>query len=104
MAFLSEILKESSGLPEKYRKEASICCECGEKISNGGMWAMDKLHLGICEKCAPILLDWYIDTLLDVGTINEIDDIENVKKLSDDIIIRYKRKRDKKIKQEKAHL
>lgn len=104
MAFLSEILTEELGIPPKYKDEASVCLMCGEKIKEGGMWASQQIHAGICKKCAPQLLDWYIDTLLDAKVIDEVDDIENVKKLSCDIIDRYNRKKQKKIKGNKRHM
>ena len=104
MAFLSEILTEKLGIPQKCKKEASFCLMCGEKIKEGGMWATPQIHVGICQKCAPQLLDLYIDTLLDTRVIDEVDDIENVKKLSCDIIDRYNRKRQKKIKGNRRHM
>lgn len=104
MAFLSEILNESDGIPEELKKQASFCCSCRTEISNGGMWAMNREHLGICKKCAPILLDWYIDALLDSDIINESNDIENVIKLSNDIAVRYKRKKEKKVSGNKKHM
>lgn len=104
MAFLSEILCEKQGIPEPFRSQASKCCECGKTISQGGMWAMNENHLGICNKCAPILLDWYIDALLDTGEIQEDNDILTVQKLSNDIIERYRRKKEKKAKYSKKHM
>lgn len=104
MAYLSEILNEQSGIPKKYREEASVCLMCGKKIKFGGMWATQKIHAGVCEKCAPTLLDWYIDTLFDVKEISEEDDIASVKKLSNDIIERYERKKKKKVQYKKKHL
>mgnify|MGYP006987710281 CR=1 FL=1 len=104
MAFLSEILKEGSDIPTKYKEQSSICLMCGEKVHEGGMWATQSIHTCVCEKCAPSLLDWYIDTLLDTKVIDENNDISNVKKLSNDIIERYERKKDKKIKYGKKHL
>lgn len=95
MAFLSEILDDKV-IPESDRNQAASCCQCGKTIEKGGMWAMNNLHLGICDRCAPILLDWYIDTLNDTQKLSEYDDIGNVQKLSNDIIDRYKRKKDKK--------
>lgn len=104
MAFLSEILCEEPGIPTKYKEQASVCLMCGEKIEKGGMWATNQLHTSVCKNCAPELLDWYIDTLLDTQEINEIDDIANVRKLSGDIINRYDRKKQKKIKHNKNHM
>lgn len=104
MAFLSEILTEELGIPPKYKEEASICLFCGEEIKEGGMWATQRLHAGVCRKCAPQLLDWYIDTLLDTKVLDEVDDVENVKKLSSNIIDRYNRKKQKKIKSNKSHM
>lgn len=104
MAYLSEILSEQPGIPPKYKEEASVCLMCGEKIESGGMWATQKLHTSICKKCAPSLLDWYIDTLLDTKEISEENDIASVKRLSNDIIKRYERKKNKKIKYAKKHL
>lgn len=104
MAYLSEILSESSGIPPKCKDEASKCLSCGEKIKQGGMWATQEMHIGICKKCAPVLLDWYIDTLLDTGEIDENDDVESIKRLSNDIISRYDRKKKKKIKYKKKHM
>ena len=104
MALLSEIIKESSGIPKEYRKEAAVCCNCGEKISHGGMWAMYEHHIGICKKCSTSLLDWYIDTLIDTGEIDEVDDIKNVKRLTNDIIDRYKKKHDQKLRLGKKHM
>jgi len=106
MAFLSEILNEPDGIPDFFKEQASYCCCCKDKISSGGMWVLyiENGHLGICKKCAPSLLDWYIDTLLDTGAIDENDDIEDVMKLSNDIIGRYKRKKEQKIKWNKKHL
>lgn len=104
MAFLSEILTEEPGIPQKYRDEASICLICGEKIKEGGMWATQQLHTSVCAKCAPSLLDWYIDTLLDAKVIDESDDVANVKKLTCDIIDRYNKKKQMKIKYNKRHM
>lgn len=104
MAFLSEILNEEPGIPPKYKEQASICLMCGDRIQKGGMWATQQIHTSICKKCAPSLLDWYIDALLDTQEIDESDDIENVKKLSNDIVDRYHRKKQKKIKHNKIHM
>ena len=104
MAFLSEILNQEPGIPQKYKEQSSICLMCGEKADKGGMWATHELHTCVCEKCAPSLLDWYIDTLLDTKQINEEDDIVNIKKLSNEIIDRYKKKKDMKIRYGKNHL
>ena len=104
MAFLSEILNEEPGIPQRYREEASICLMCGGKIKEGGMWATQQLHTSVCLKCAPSLLDWYIDTLLDTQTIKEADDVANVKKLTCDIIDRYSKKKQMKIKYNKKHM
>ena len=104
MAFLSEILNEESGIPKRCKDEASICLLCGEKIEEGGMWATQQLHTSVCAKCAPSLLDWYIDTLLDAKVIDESDDVTNVKKLSCDIIDRYNKKKHMKIKYNKGHM
>ncbi len=102
MAFLSDMLK--SDMLREQHKEASFCCSCNKKITNGGMWAMSKNNLGICKECAPVLLDWYIDSLLDTDVINESDDVENMKKLSNDISVRYKRKIDKKLNYGRDHM
>ena len=104
MAFLSEILSGNSGIPPKYKEQASVCMMCGEQIVKGGMWATQPLHAGVCQKCAPQLLDWYIDTLLDTQAIDEFDDIANIKRLSNDIIDRYDRKKKKKIVNNKKHM
>lgn len=104
MAFLSEILNEQQGIPERCKEEASICLMCGEKIAEGGMWATQQIHTSVCAKCAPSLLDWYIDTLLDSKVIDESDDISNLKKLTGDIIDRYKKKKNMKIKYKKRHM
>lgn len=78
MAKLSEITG-SMGITEQYREEAKKCCFCGEKISHGGMWSADDQHLGICEGCAPFLIDWYVDTLMDTSSFEmlSIDDKKN---------------------------
>lgn len=104
MAFLSEILNEEPGIPQKYKDEASMCLMCGEKTKKGGMWATQSLHTCVCVKCAPSLLDWHIDTLLDAEVINESNDIENAKKLTCDILNRYNRKKKKKIELKKNHM
>ncbi len=104
MAFLSEILNEEPGIPQKYKEQSAICIMCGEKNERGGMWATQALHTSVCGKCAPVLLDWYIDTLLDTQEIDESDDIANVKRLSNDIIERYERKKQKKIRYNKKHI
>lgn len=104
MAFLSEILNESPGIPPKFKEQSSICLMCGEKVDRGGMWATQELHTCVCEKCAPSLLDWYIDTLLDTKIIDENDDITSVTKLSNAIIERYKSKKQKKIEYKKKHI
>lgn len=103
MAFLSEVLNDTT-IPQSCRNEAAACILCGEKIQKGGMWAGHKIHIGICKKCSPQLLDLYIDTLLDTGMLEETDDVSNVKTLCDDIIVRYKRKREKKEAGNKSHL
>ena len=104
MAFLSEILNEDPGIPQRCKDEASICLLCGKKIKEGGMWATQQLHTSVCAKCAPQLLDWYIDTLLDTEEIDESDDISNIKRLSNDIINRYDRKKKKKTINNKKHM
>lgn len=104
MAFLSEILSEVPGIPQQYKEQASICLMCGEKNERGGMWATYRLHTSVCKKCAPSLLDWYIDTLLDGQEINESDDIANIKRLSNDIICRYEKKKLDKVKHNKKHM
>jgi len=104
MAFLSEILNEEPGIPPKYKEQASLCLMCGKKIEKGGMWATNELHTSICKECAPVLLDWYIDTLLDTQEINEVDDINTIRRLSNNIIDRYERKKQKKISGNKKHI
>lgn len=104
MALLSEVLSEGYGIPKEYKEQASKCLMCDDKIEKGGMWATQPLHAGVCDKCAPSLLDWYIDTLLDTKAINEDDDMDNIQKLSNDIIDRYKRKKQKKIQYKKKHI
>jgi len=106
MAYLSELIEEFTHdiHMKKFVGEMSKCISCGEKITNGGMWAMNEQHIGICKECAPILLDLYIDTLLDTGIIDENNDIESIKKLSNDIIVRYERKKEKKMQHNKTHL
>lgn len=103
MALLSEILQEEPGIPPKCKEEASICLMCGEKTDIGGMWATMQLHTCVCPKCAPSLLDWYIDTLLDAKEIDEVDDIANVKRLSNGIIDRYEKKKLMKARYNKKH-
>jgi len=71
MAKLSKTLR-SGGIPTKCKEEMSKCCFCGEDISHGGMWAAANHHLGICEKCAPLLIDWYADTLMDTSDFEEL--------------------------------
>lgn len=102
MAYLSEII--NGAIPKEFAEEASVCCECGKKIHSGGMWAMQEAHIGICKDCSSVLLDWYIDTLLDTGIIDENDDVESVQKLSNDIIGRYKWKKQRKEKYNKNHM
>ncbi len=104
MAFLSNVLQEELGIPQNYREEAAICLMCGKKNENGGMWATPNLHTSICKNCAPSLLDWYIDTLLDTQEMDESDDIANIKRLSNDIIDRYNHKKKAKIKHNKNHM
>ena len=103
MAFLSEIISDSN-FPTNLVNEASKCFMCGNKIKEGGMWSAHKLHTCVCLHCAPLLLDWYIDTLLDTQKIDENNDEDNYQKLSNDIIERYKRKKQKKIEQNKDHM
>lgn len=104
MAFLSEILNEEPGIPQKFKEQSSICLMCGEKTDHGGMWATQELHTCVCKRCAPSLLDWYIDTLLDTGEIDEYEDISSVKRLINDIVDRYERKKKKKIQHNKKHI
>lgn len=68
------------------------------------MWATNELHTSICKECAPVILDWYIDTLLDTQGINEFDDINTIRRLSNNIIDRYERKKQKKIRGNKKHI
>lgn len=103
MAFLSEIISDSN-FPSNLKSKASICFLCGNKVKEGGMWSAHKLETCVCLQCAPLLLDWYIDTLLDTQKIDENNDDESCRKLSNDIIQRYKRKKQKKIKQNKKHI
>ncbi len=104
MAFLSEILSEEPGIPQKNKEQACICLMCGEKVKEGGMWVAQQLHTSVCAKCAPSLLDWYIDTLFDTQAIDEYDDVANIKKLTSDIIDRYNKKKQMKIKYNKRHM
>lgn len=102
MAYLSEVI--NGGIPKEFADEASICCMCGEKISHGGMWAMQEHHVGICKDCANYLIDWYIDTLLDTQKINEDEDIENIKKIICNVLDRYNHKKKMKKKYNKNHM
>lgn len=104
MAYLSEILYDDPGIPQECKNEASICLMCGKKIEKGGMWATQQLHTSICINCSPSLLDWYIDTLLDTQTLNEDNDIENLQKLVCDIINRYDKKKQMKVRYNKKHM
>lgn len=104
MAFLSEILCEEPGIPPEYKEQASICLLCGDKVKEGGMWTTYQLHTCVCAKCAPSLLDWYIDTLLDTQMIDEVDDVANIKRLACDIMDRYNKKKQMKIQHNKKHM
>ena len=77
MAKLSKTL--GSSIPEKYQKEMSHCCLCGEQITHGGMWAGDEHHLGICKECSPSLIDWYVDTIMDTTDFEKMS-LEEKKK------------------------
>lgn len=103
MAYLSEILKDPE-INSQCKDEISTCLVCGQKNTEGGMWATNKIETCICSKCAPVLLDWYIDTLLDTHQLDENDDDNSCIRLSKDITERYRRKKDKKISQNKAHM
>lgn len=104
MAFLSDYTGENALFPIGKKDEEPKCCSCGKTISKGGLWSMNQMELSICEDCAPILLDWYIDTLMDSENLSKDDDIENIKNLSTGIIERYDRKKKKMIKYKKKHI
>lgn len=103
MAYLSEIISDSN-FPSNLKNDVSTFFLCGNKVKEGGMWSAHKLNTCVCIHCAPILLDWYIDALLDTQEIDENNDEDNFHKLSNDIIERYKRKKQKKIIQNKNHM
>lgn len=69
MAKLSGILKETSGVPREYKEHFKKCIFCGREIEKGGGWQCNDLEIGVCEKDAHFLLDLYIDTMTDAGTI-----------------------------------
>lgn len=102
MAYLSEHVNFAR--TNEFEKEILNCCICGKEISKGGMWAMQEHHIGICKDCAHSLLELYIDTLLDSGEISEENDVESMIRLSNDILDRYKDKKEKKEKLNKNHM
>lgn len=103
MAYLSEILSDSN-FSSQHKEEISTCLMCGAKITEGGMWSANKIDTCVCIKCVPVLLDWYIDTLLDTHHLDENDDVNSCMRLSNDIMERYRRKKEKKISQNKRHI
>lgn len=70
---MSQVRKEFIGkkiLPPDVEKDISTCIFCGEKFEKGGGWVGENIYFGTCEKCAGNLIHMYIDTLEDIGDLN----------------------------------
>ena len=81
MAELSKIVNKNNvnhGIPAEYQKQLATCFFCDEEIEKGGCWVSIH-HIGVCEKCAPYLIDLLVDTLTDVD--NEFERASIDKKL-----------------------
>lgn len=73
MSKLSDLLKENSGVPQKYKDSFGKCIFCGEKIEKGGGWQCAGLEIGVCENDAHFLIDLYIDAMTDIGAYSNMD-------------------------------
>lgn len=73
MSKLSDLLKENSGIPQKYKDSFGKCIFCGEKIEKGGGWQCAGLEIGVCENDAHFLIDLYIDAMTDIGAYSNMD-------------------------------
>jgi len=96
MARLSKTL--GSSIPEKYQKEMSQCYFCGEQITHGGMWAGDEHHLGVCKECSPLLIDWYVDTVMDTTGFEKLN-LDEKKKEVFNVVERRLEKKEGLLKQ-----
>jgi len=97
MAWLSKIRNDEVLQQNGVVEEISMCSSCGKEIKKGGMWALgNNQYIAICENCASILLDLYIDTMQDSGKYDGLTDHEIMSKITGECQNRYVRKVRKK--------